>query len=137
MGASQAPDVDRPGSLGGGVTLLPNGWKVAPAGHHLPIGPLPLNMMLSPDGSYLVVTNNGYGKPALTVVDLKHWNIRTRLPLDNAWLGLAWHPDGKRIYSSAANQNAVVAVDYRDGALHQGAILQTSPPPTKDQPATE
>src|SRR5215471_12014510 len=23
-----------PGALGGGVTLLPNGWKIAPAGRH-------------------------------------------------------------------------------------------------------
>ena len=25
----------RPGAQGGGVTLLPNGWRIAPAGRHI------------------------------------------------------------------------------------------------------
>ena len=33
-----------PGRQAGGETLLPNGWKIAPAGHHIQIGDLPLNM---------------------------------------------------------------------------------------------
>ena len=45
-----------PGALGQGVTLLPNGWKIAPAGRHLQIGDLPLAMVQSPDGRYLIVT---------------------------------------------------------------------------------
>ena len=54
-----APQVQRPGALGGGVTLLPNGWKIAPAGWHVQIGDLPLAMVQSPDGRFLLVSNNG------------------------------------------------------------------------------
>jgi len=36
----------RPGPMGGGTTLLPNGWRIAPAGRHLFIGDLPLAMTL-------------------------------------------------------------------------------------------
>ena len=43
----------RPGPLGGGVTLLPNGWMIAPTGQHLQIGDLPLAMVESPDGHAL------------------------------------------------------------------------------------
>jgi hypothetical protein len=36
-----------PGALGGGVRLLPNGWKIAPAGRHVQVGSLPLAMVES------------------------------------------------------------------------------------------
>jgi len=35
---------------------------------------------------------------ALTVVDLQHLYVRQTVEVDDAWLGLAWHPDGKRLY---------------------------------------
>lgn len=107
----------RPGVVGGGVTLLPNGWKIAPAGRHLGVGDLPLNMVQSPDGRYLVVTNNGYAKPTLTVVDLKTLLVVSRAEVDNAWLGLVFHPDGKRLFSSGAAQNAVHEFAWTPGTL--------------------
>ena len=64
-----------PGPLGAGVTLLPNGWRIAPAGKHMAIGDLPLNMVLSPDGRSLIVANNGYAKPTLRVVDLERMYV--------------------------------------------------------------
>ncbi|MBP1636224.1 MAG: hypothetical protein H6Q10_2798, partial [Acidobacteria bacterium] len=104
----------RPGSLGAGVTLLPNGWKIAPAGEHLLIGDLPLNMVLAPDGRHLIVTNNGYAKPTLTVVDLQNRYVEARVMVDHAWLGLAWHPDGTKLYSSGAGQNTVNEFSWVD-----------------------
>jgi DNA-binding beta-propeller fold protein YncE len=97
----------RPGAQGGGTTLLPNGWRIAPAGRHVSVGDLPLAMVESPDGRYLIVSNDGYAKPTLTVVDVARLNVKSRLPLDNAWLGLAWHPDGKRLFSSGGGESSV------------------------------
>jgi YVTN family beta-propeller protein len=97
----------RPGSLGGGVTLLPNGWKIAPAGQHVQVGSLPLAMAESPDGRTLFIASNGYMKPAITMVDIKARRVSEVLVLDHAWLGLAWHPDGKRLYVSGAGNNTV------------------------------
>src|SRR5215470_9237507 len=82
----QAPE--KPG-FERGSTLLPNGWRIAPAGRHINVGDLPLAMVESPDGRYLIVTDNGYVRPALVVVDLKNFLIKSRLSVDNAWLGLA------------------------------------------------
>src|SRR6185503_11140023 len=79
---------DRPGREPKGVTLLPNGWRIAPAGRHLAVGDLPLAMVESPDGRTLVVSNDGYAKPTLTVVDLKGFSVREKVELDDAWLGL-------------------------------------------------
>jgi YVTN family beta-propeller protein len=99
--AQRAADAARrPGSLEAGATLLPNGWRIAPAGRHLPVGDLPLSFVPSPDGRFLIVTNNGYAKPSLTVVDTAGFTVKGTFPLDYAWLGLAWHPDGVRVYST-------------------------------------
>src|SRR5437660_5938658 len=78
-----APTTLRPGALGGGVTLLPNGWKIAPAGIHRPIGDLPLAMLESPDGRSLLVTTNGYATPTVTVFDLQHQYVREGVVLDH------------------------------------------------------
>ena len=109
-----APPNRRPGR-GPQDTLLPNGWRIAPAGRHLQVGDLPLSIALSPDGRYALVENNGYAKPTLTVVDLERFVVLDRVPLDSAWLGLAWHPDGKRVYASAGAANAVFGLSWQAG----------------------
>ena len=39
------------------------------------------------------------------MIDIASWTVKSTMPLDNAWLGLAWHPDGTRLYSAGAEQN--------------------------------
>src|SRR5439155_24734976 len=107
----------RPGPQGGGVTLLPNGWRIAPAGRHITVGDLPLAMAESPDGRYLVVSNDGYAKATLAVVDLARLAVVQRYPIDNAWLGLAWHPDGRRLFSSGGGENTVRELRFVDRRL--------------------
>ena len=103
-----------------GETLLPNGWRIAPVGRHIQIGDLPLAMAESPDGRYLLVTNNGFAKPTLTLVDLARRYVR-KTSLDNAWLGLAWNAAGDRVFSSAGKENAVREFRFRNGRLAAGA----------------
>ena len=107
----------RPGAIGGGVTLLPNGWKIAPAGRHVTVGHLPLAMVESPDGRSLMVATNGYDRPAISVVDPDHLYVRASLVLDHAWLGLAWHPDGKRLYVSGAANGTIHELRWNEGQL--------------------
>ena len=118
----------RPGVEGGGTTLLPNGWRIAPAGRHVVVGDLPLALIESADGRYLVVTNNGHAKPSLTVVDLQHGTVRSRLTLDHAWLGLAWHPDGRRLFSSGAGGSTVDEIGFADGVLTRGVSYRLAQP---------
>lgn len=110
-----------PGVRGRGVTLLPNGWRIAPAGRSIQVGDFPLSMVASADGRYVIITNNGWSKPTLTIVDVMQRYVRTRVPLEHAWLGLAWHPDGKRLYSSGAAENTV-----HEFAYDQGGTLKAS-----------
>jgi len=110
-----------PGAQGAGVTLLPNGWRIAPAGRHLTVGDLPLAMVESPDGRYLIVSNDGYGKPTLSVVDVDRMLIRGHVNVEHAWLGLAWHPDGTRLFSSGAGESSVRELHWTGSALTAAA----------------
>ena len=84
-------------------------------------------MALHPDGRHLVITNNGWSKPSLRVVDLERRQVTQRMALDHAWLGVAWHPDGKRLFSSGAADNSIREVEWRSEQarprphLHPGA----------------
>jgi DNA-binding beta-propeller fold protein YncE len=106
-----------PGSQTDGSMLLPNGWRVAPAGRHLPVGTMPLNLVISADGRYAIVTNNGIAKPSFTIVDLNAWTVKSTVALDHAFLGLAWSADGSRLYSGGGGQNNVQEFTYADGGL--------------------
>ena len=87
------------------------------------IGDLPLNMVLSPDGRYLIVSNNGYAKPTLRVVDLERGIVASTVALDDAWLGLAWNHDGTKLYSSGAAANSVIELTWRNGRLTRSGTL--------------
>jgi DNA-binding beta-propeller fold protein YncE len=122
------PRADLPGREAGGVTLLPNGWRIAPAGRHLTVGDLPLAMAESADGRMLVVTNNGYAKPTLTVVDLRNLYVRQKVEVDDAWLGLAWHPDGQRLYASGGAASTLGEFRRIDLGLQEGKSIKLRKP---------
>ncbi|MCU0256496.1 MAG: hypothetical protein MUF60_07115, partial [Vicinamibacterales bacterium] len=119
---------ERVGAQGEGVTLLPNGWRIAPAGTHVQVGDLPLSMTPSPDGRFVIVSNNGWNAPTLTIFDTVHGYVTERVAVDHAWLGLAWHPDGTRLYSSGGSQNTVNEFRWRDGRLERAGQIVISPP---------
>ena len=114
---SAPPAAMSPGILTDGTTLLPNGWRIQPAGRHVKVGNMPLNLTQTPDGQYLIVTSNGLGKPAFHVVEIATWKVTSTVTLEHAWYGLAWHPDGTRLYSAGAGKNDVQEFAYANGVL--------------------
>ena len=126
-----APESNLPGSLGKGVILLPNGWKIQPAGKHIPLDDLPLEMIESPDGRFLIVTNNGYSPPILSVIDLKNLAVIDRVKVKNAWLGLAMSADGSTAYSSTGGNAEIQTFDFKNGKLTEKSLIKlTKPRPT-------
>ena len=117
------PQPPGPGAVSDGAILLPNGWRLSPAGRHLSVGTLPLNVAQTPDGKYLIVTNNGLARPSLTIVDIASWTVKTTLSMDNAWYGLVWNSNGTRLYSAGADQNNVQELSYADGALTPSRMI--------------
>ncbi len=106
-----------PGITKDATTILPNGWKITPAGRTLSLGDLPLNMVISPDGHYLVATNNGYSHPTLNVVSLDSETVTQSLNIPDAWLGLAFDPSGKKLFVSGGFRNFVYVLNFLQGKL--------------------
>ena len=115
--SAPSPGTAVPGSQPDGTTLLPNGWRLSVVGKHLKVGNLPLNLALSPDGRYAVVSNNGINRPSLSVVDINNWSVKSTTAVDHAWYGLSFSADGTKVYSAGASQNNVQEFTYADGVL--------------------
>ena len=62
--------------------------------------------------------------------------IKARVPVEHAWLGLAWNAGGTRLYSAGAAENTVHVFDYAAGALKQGTPLVVAPSALKLPPGT-
>ncbi len=104
-----------PGKLQGNRVLLPNGWALSPAGKDLPVGDLPLNLDISPDGRYAVVTNNGAGTQSISIVDIPGWRVTQTILVDKSWLGIRFYDNGRAFALSGANNNVVYLYSFADG----------------------
>ena len=121
-----------PGKLDDGSVLLPNGWRIAPAGKHLGVGTLPLNIVVTQDGRYAIVVTSGLMRPALAVIDVATWTVKNTYQLDNAWYGLTLSPDGTKVYVGGGGQNNVQEFSYADGVSDEGADARASGPDRPD-----
>src|SRR5262245_52714862 len=68
--------------------VLPNGWRLTPAGQQVILTDLPLNIRTTPDGRYALVATNGYNAHELTAIDLA---TREKVSVETArqsWFGL-------------------------------------------------
>jgi DNA-binding beta-propeller fold protein YncE len=91
----------------GDATLLFNGWRITPAGRHIPTGDMLLGGAISPDGATFAIANCGYNAHTLHIVDIATEKEVASLPLGRAWNGIAWSPDGRRIYVAGGVSNPV------------------------------
>lgn len=115
---------DKPHSIAGGFAL-PNGWRVTPLGKSIPTEDLVLDTLPSPDGRVVISLNAGYNQHGLMVVDTRTEEAVQRIPLETAWHGMAWSPEGRKLYVSGGNATGkrthysapIHVFEYRDGRL--------------------
>src|SRR6201995_590527 len=100
-----------------GQVLLPNGWKLSPAGRSLQLGDLPLNIQLSASGKLLAVTNNGQSTQSIQLIDPKNEKLLDDKVIGKAWYGLAFSADEKKLYASGGNDNWILAYNIRNNKL--------------------
>lgn len=98
--AGSGQQITVPGRNGVNALLI-SGWKTTPAGRQLPSGDMILSGEVSPDGKLFAFTNSGYTRHQLHIVDLATEKEIATFPVEQAWSGLAWAPNGKRIYMSS------------------------------------
>jgi YVTN family beta-propeller protein len=82
-------------------TVLPNGWKVTPAGKIVALpGDMPLRVLPLPDGRRALVLTGGYHDHSLSIVDIGRGKILHNLELGKDWAGLAGDSAGSTFYVS-------------------------------------
>src|SRR3989337_2244563 len=87
---------------------LPNGWSLSPAGTTLPLGDLPLNLVVSPTGKFMAVTNNGQSTQSIMLIDPVSETVLHEAEIKKSWYGLAFNSDETRLYASGGNANMIV-----------------------------
>jgi YVTN family beta-propeller protein len=103
--------------------LLPNGWTLTPTGRQLPVSDLPMNMALSKEGRYLLVTTNGNGEQTVSIIDTQSGQGVQTIVVKKSWLGLEFAPDGKRFYVSGGDDNEVLLFDFANGKATEAGKL--------------
>jgi len=117
-----------------------------------PVGSLPLNFALSPDGRYLAVLEDGYGtvqngiRQGISVIDLSTNEIREfpdsrlgRRARQTYFLGLAFSADGEHLYASFASisdpvgekegstGNGIAVYRFKDGEVAPERFIPIAP----------
>src|ERR1700694_4639580 len=109
-----------------GTALLPTGYAVTPAGEQTRLGDLPLGAAASPDGHWLVVSNDGQATQSLQVIDTATAKVTQTVSYrkpEALFTGLAFSGDGHRLYASGGGNNKIRTFDVANGTLTETAPL--------------
>jgi len=125
---SQPSWQERVGRQPDGSFLLSNGWRLKPAGAQVPLDTLPMSSALSKNGKFLLVLNGGYKPPSVSVLTVDSPHEVSRVPVADAWLGLAFSPDGSKVYVGGASKATVFEFTFSStGELKPARELIVAP----------
>jgi YVTN family beta-propeller protein len=113
--------------------LLPNGWTLTPAGRHVVLTDMPLNVLPLADNRSALVATSGYNKHELTVVDLTDAVATARATVRQSWFGLATDPDQKKVYWSGGGSNVIHRFNLASGVPSGSRALTRTGPAEPDQ----
>ena len=97
--------------------LLPNQWSLRPAGASIELDDFPVNIALSPDGRYAAVLHCGFSRHEVVVVNLAEKKVVSRAPVHEAFYGITFSRDGRKLYCSGASGEVIHSFDFKRGAL--------------------
>jgi DNA-binding beta-propeller fold protein YncE len=98
-------------------TLLPNGWKLTPAGEQIDIADLPLNLIITRDEKYALTSNSGAKENSISVIDLESKKEIQRILVDKTWRGIVFNSDESKLFVSGANNNLIYIYSFNSGYL--------------------
>ena len=114
---------------------LPNGWSITPAGRHVTVGDLPLNIAVSHSQRFLAVTNNGQSTQSIQLVDAKNEKILDNKIIGKSWGGIAFSKNEKYLYASGGNDNWILKYAIQEGKLNTVDTFKLGAPwPNKISP---
>ena len=89
------------------ATLLPNGWRISPAGVEIELpGDLPVRMTPSADRKNLFVVTSGYHHHSINVVDLRNRQVTQSLIAGQLSSGLALAGGGRELFVTSGLSSA-------------------------------
>src|SRR5436190_24063607 len=87
--------------LDGGQMLLPNGWKISPAGHATKLpGDMPMRLVLAPGAKRLLVNTGGYNEHGISVLDATTGELLQRVKVPRTFVGMCFDASGTHVYLS-------------------------------------
>jgi YVTN family beta-propeller protein len=113
-----------------GRVTLPNGWRITPAGATIPLpGDMPLRMLVSADGRYLLVNTGGYHDHSVNVVDLQSRRLVQSVNVLTDWAGMCMDAEGDDVYVAGGGPpDADLKKEGSKGGLSPAAIETLSAP---------
>lgn len=111
--------------------LLPNGWTLTPAGDHVTLADLPLNILPLADGKRALVATSGYNAHELSLVDLDTKAIVAKSTVRESWFGLAHDATSGRIWWSGGGTGIVHAFDLKGEMLTRTGPAEPEPAKAK------
>ena len=101
---------------------LPTGVRLDPDGRNTELGSMPLAMTVSPEGDEAVVLLSGWREQGVQIVNLATGRVTQELRQPAAFVGAAFSPDGRSLFTSGGNQDVV----YRYAWQNRQATLVDS-----------
>src|SRR5439155_12582376 len=121
-----SPFFGRIGPQPGGTRITPNHWLLTPAGLQVEVGDRPLGMAMTPDGRYLLLSNNGQGVQSLVLFDTSTLKVVQVIPYsapEALFLGVVVAPGSDRVFASAGGNNKIRVYDFAGKALVERAPI--------------
>ena len=105
---------------------LPTGARLDPVGRWTATGQMPLAMALAPEGDRVALLLSGWRDQGLQVVERASGRVLQTLPQRAAFLGLAFAPDGRALWTSGGDRDVVYRYAWANGAaaLADSVILE-------------
>ncbi len=109
---------------------LPTGVTLDPVAPSHPVGNFPTAAVLTPEGDRVVLLLCGWRQPGegIQVVDRATGRIEQTAGQNAAFLGLAFAPDGKTLYTSGGNDDVVHVYRWSDRRATADGTIALAPP---------
>lgn len=108
-----------------GITVLPNGRLLTPAGKSLIVAPHPFGLTLSGDGETAVTANSGVSPLSISIIrnittspEIRHvppGNSSNSGVLESVFMGLAISTDNSKVYVAGGQGNSILVFDLLSG----------------------
>ncbi len=79
---------------------------------------------MHPGGKFAAVLHSGYSAHQILVVDLAAAKVVSRTPVHEAFYGIEFSSDGKRLFCSGAGDEVIHSYDFQDGALSKDSPIR-------------